>query len=115
MSFVPRDHLEKLPSPAFYEILDVADELRAEGFCVRRRARKFLLCRARGNPMSDDGMTKYGVDESDDEKAASVAPPTTRCPSCGNEVEVHGRTRICPQCGSKPFEPEDPETARDGE
>jgi len=49
MSFVPRDHLEKLPSPAFYEILDVADELRAEGFCVRRRARKFLLCRARGN------------------------------------------------------------------
>ena len=58
MSFVPRDHLEKLPSPAFYEILDVADELRAEGFCVRRRARrarKFLLCRARGNshPMKD--------------------------------------------------------------
>jgi len=49
MSFVPRDHLEKLPSPAFYEILDVVDELRAEGFCVRRRARKFLLCRARGN------------------------------------------------------------------
>jgi len=59
-------------------------------------------------------MTKYGVDEvNDEEKAASVS--TTRCPSCGNEVEVHGKTRICPQCGSAPFEPESPEKAREDE
>jgi len=56
-------------------------------------------------------MTKYGVDESetDDEKKASAE---TKCPDCGSEVEKHGQTKICPQCGSAPFESEDPEETR---
>ena len=47
MSFVPCDHLEKLPSPAFHEILDVADELRAEGFAVANRGLKNARTRLR--------------------------------------------------------------------
>ena len=41
------EKLEKMPSPAFYEIFDVVDELRAEGFAVANRGLKNARTRVR--------------------------------------------------------------------
>jgi nucleoid DNA-binding protein len=54
-------------------------------------------------PNDDNEMTKLGVDEGMDqtqlEKAASNG-----CPECGGRLTRHGRTVICENCGSRPFE-----------
>lgn len=53
--------------------------------------------------MSEEGMSKLGVDESVDqtllEKAASQG-----CPECGAKVERHGNILVCPRHGTAPFE-----------
>ena len=52
--------------------------------------------------MSDE-MSKYAVDENVDqevlEKRASQG-----CPKCGGKVSMHGKTALCANCGSEPFE-----------
>lgn len=50
----------------------------------------------------DEGMDKYGVDETskDMQKLA-----TEGCPKCGSkELTKHGSVVMCPKCGSEPFE-----------
>jgi len=47
MNFVPAEALEKLPSPAYHEILELADELRADGFAVANRGLKNARTRLR--------------------------------------------------------------------
>lgn len=53
--------------------------------------------------MDNDGMTKLGVDEGQDqerlEKAASHG-----CPECGGRVTQHGGVASCENCGTAPFE-----------
>ena len=48
-------------------------------------------------------MDKYAVDEgnkdNDLEKKAAKG-----CPKCGAELQRHGNTLLCPNCGSEPFE-----------
>lgn len=50
-------------------------------------------------------MEKYAVlqeePENEDEKRAEEKV----CGKCGRPYEAHGRVRICPKCGSEPFEP----------
>jgi len=41
------EELKKLPSPAFYEIFEVVEELRAEGFAVANRGLKNARTRVR--------------------------------------------------------------------
>jgi ribosomal protein L37AE/L43A len=51
-------------------------------------------------------MDKYGVEEVDPEKTASK-DEKERCPSCDTELpdkQETGGTRICDECGTKPFE-----------
>lgn len=49
-------------------------------------------------------MEKYAVDEAvDDERMAKTAGEG--CPRCGSTLERHGRTLVCPKCGTEPFEP----------
>jgi hypothetical protein len=52
---------------------------------------------------SDEGMTKYAVDEGYDqdqlEKAAARG-----CPICAQPVVKHGRVVACPTHGTEPFE-----------
>lgn len=47
MNTISPDRLEELPSSAFYKILDMADELRAEGFAVANRGLKNARTRLR--------------------------------------------------------------------
>ena len=48
-------------------------------------------------------MEKLGVDEGmDQEKMEKMAAQD--CPGCGAKVERHGRTLVCPNCGTAPFE-----------
>lgn len=50
-------------------------------------------------------MDKYGVEEMDEK----TAEDSDACPECDAEVSQHGRVKLCPNCGSKPFEPEEKE------
>jgi rubrerythrin len=58
--------------------------------------------------MADEEMCKYGVDESltlpEDEKLSSASAV---CHKCGTKIEIHGRVRVCPKCGTAPFEGEE--------
>jgi hypothetical protein len=51
----------------------------------------------------DEGMEKYGVDESTDSEAMEKAA-AEGCPSCGSKVEKHGSVVRCVKCGTEPFE-----------
>jgi len=57
-----------------------------------------------------DGMEKYGVDEVDKKaestKVGEDAQGAETCPKCGNPVAHHGEVRVCPKCGTEPFEGE---------
>ena len=46
-------------------------------------------------------MDKYGIDQSgqDDDKVAAEG-----CPQCGAEIVKHGEVKICPNCGTAPWE-----------
>lgn len=55
-------------------------------------------------------MEKYGVEEctsnTDQEKTAQE---TQRCPNCGSSIcnpDSTGGVKLCPKCGTKPFEVE---------
>jgi len=48
-------------------------------------------------------LEKFGVDEGASEELEKKA--SENCPKCGSKVEVHGKTLVCPRCGSEPFEP----------
>lgn len=48
-------------------------------------------------------MEKYGVEEKE-EKEEKTATDTKTCPECDSEVTKHGRVKLCPNCGSEPFE-----------
>ena len=48
-------------------------------------------------------MEKYGVDEGQDETLEKKA--SQGCPKCGStKVTLHGKTLICENCGTEPFE-----------
>jgi uncharacterized Zn finger protein (UPF0148 family) len=50
----------------------------------------------------NEGMDKYGVDESSADLAKLAAEG---CPHCGeHKLEKHGSVIVCPKCGSEPFE-----------
>lgn len=53
--------------------------------------------------MSDEGMDKYGVNESVDQVALEKKA-ADGCPLCGAKPSVHGSVLICPTHGSEPFE-----------
>lgn len=55
-------------------------------------------------------MDKYGVvtEEGDLTKQGST---DERCPNCGGKIEVHGKVKMCPRCGTKPFEGKDGQKA----
>ena len=52
--------------------------------------------------MEEEGMDKFGVDQSADENLEKKA--ADGCPLCGAKPTVHGRVLICPRHGSEPFE-----------
>jgi ribosomal protein L37AE/L43A len=53
-------------------------------------------------------MDKYGVDEDTTEKNALPKTDAENvCPKCNNNTEKHGNVKICPKCGSEPFEGEE--------
>ena len=52
---------------------------------------------------SDEGMSKYAVDESVDQEQLEKAA-AQGCPECGAKCERHGNTLLCPKHGSAPFE-----------
>lgn len=47
-------------------------------------------------------MEKFGVDEGTSDQLEKKA--SENCPKCGSKVAVHGRTLVCPKCGTEPFE-----------
>ena len=121
---IPR--LECVPLQELYELVDAArcDEIMAadrranqkpgEKVAMTRlrvklsrisklckQARKEILVMRDHN---GDEMEKYGVDE--DEEQTKQASEGKVCPSCGGEVERHGKTYKCVKCGTEPFEPE---------
>lgn len=51
-------------------------------------------------------MEKYGVDELEDEDSKTATAKVVVCPSCGAKIRNYQITgvKICPQCGSEPFE-----------
>jgi ribosomal protein S27AE len=50
-------------------------------------------------------MEKYAVDEEfNTDDMEKDAADEVKCPRCGATCEVHGKTRICPECGTAPFE-----------
>jgi len=50
-------------------------------------------------------MEKYGVDERQEKDDAKLEKQAAEgCPKCGGKLERHGRTIICQNCGSEPFE-----------
>ena len=53
-------------------------------------------------------MEKLGVDESLQipESEEKLASGNNKCPWCGSAIEVHGRVRKCPKCGTAPWEGE---------
>jgi len=52
-------------------------------------------------PMSDEGMTKYGVVQDDKVKEASENKDPDSCYICGEKLDDGG---ACPKCGTEPFE-----------
>lgn len=56
--------------------------------------------------MSDEEMSKYGVDESLDtpDSLEKHSAKKGKCPKCGADCDMHGDVVICPNCGSEPFE-----------
>ena len=51
-------------------------------------------------------MEKYGVVE--EEKESKEASDKTACPKCNSKkIEKHGNVKICPECGTEPFESKD--------
>jgi hypothetical protein len=53
--------------------------------------------------VSQEGMDKFGVDESiDQEKLEKLS--AKGCPKCGKTPERHGQILLCPTHGSEPFE-----------
>lgn len=57
--------------------------------------------------MSDE-MEKYGVDEQGPTTKIGEEKEQGRetCPNCGEPVAHHGKVRVCPKCGTEPFEGE---------
>lgn len=53
-------------------------------------------------------MDKYGVTL--DDKKAVEARVSKKCPDCGADLDMaeSNAVPICPNCGTKPFEPKDP-------
>jgi len=55
----------------------------------------------------ESDMEKYGVDERQEKDDAKLEKQAAEgCPKCGGKLERHGRTIICQNCGSEPFEGE---------
>ena len=52
---------------------------------------------------ADEGMSKFGVDESVDAKVMEKAA-AEGCPECGAKVRKEGSILICPTHGTEPFE-----------
>lgn len=54
--------------------------------------------------MSEEGMSKYGVDAGvgDQEKLEKQA--AEGCPECGQKPVLHGKVLACPSHGTEPFE-----------
>ena len=51
-------------------------------------------------------MKKYGVKQTDElDKTAGVSG---KCPNCTSPLDKTANVKICPSCGSKPFEQERP-------
>lgn len=49
-------------------------------------------------------MDKYGVDEGADQESLEKRA-SQGCPKCGSQKVIrHGKTLICPNCGTEPFE-----------
>lgn len=53
--------------------------------------------------MSEE-MEKYGVDEGMSDQEALEKKAAQGCPKCGRKPVVHGKTLMCPEHGSEPFE-----------
>lgn len=51
-------------------------------------------------------MDKYGVDETEQTEKTGQEKRIETCPCCGATIEHHGKIRVCPRCGTKPFEGE---------
>jgi ribosomal protein S27AE len=51
-----------------------------------------------------DDMEKYGVEQEKAEEKTAQEGTEQRCPRCNSLLEKHGDIRICPTCGSAPFE-----------
>lgn len=49
----------------------------------------------------DEGMDKYGVDETGKGLNKEAAK---NCPECGAALEKHGSVVVCPKHGTEPFE-----------
>ena len=52
-------------------------------------------------------MEKYGVEEKETTKVGEEGEEN--CPKCGEGTESHGKVKLCKECGSEPFEPEEEE------
>lgn len=50
-----------------------------------------------------DEMTKYAVDEDVDQDVLEKRA-NNGCPKCGRKVDMHGKTAVCANCGTEPFE-----------
>ena len=49
----------------------------------------------------EEGMEKYGVDETSKDAQKQAAEG---CPECGKKLVKHGNVTLCPEHGSEPFE-----------
>jgi nucleoid DNA-binding protein len=102
---VPR--IERLTSHIRKE--GVQDSMRIRLYFTKSRilkdqiARQFGMKEASMEKNSDEGMTKYAVNEGHNpdklEKAAAQG-----CPICAAPVVKHGRVFACPTHGTEPFE-----------
>jgi rubrerythrin len=72
---------------------------------VAARVRILASKKLRKRLKTEDAMEKYAVDETtNNERMDKLATPKGYCPVCGQEVRVHGTVRVCPKCGTEPFE-----------
>lgn len=50
-------------------------------------------------------MDKYGVQTEPDDNDGKTAAENYKCPKCGQELVPTAGVRLCPNCGTEPFEP----------
>lgn len=85
----------------------VVDPMRIKLYFSKSRTLKKLIERRFGihkdRMETDEGMTKYAVDEGIDETKLEKAA-ASGCPICAAPVKKHGKVLACPVHGTEPFE-----------